>query len=482
MGRLWKRLHSAVDYAFFVYGLEFTLAWAVITFLIAEQLLDLDPAVLWTIGVVTAVAAIVARIITLSRIVRKWSSTEFTRRPIEGLLEMGRTTEWQTSRAAAFPSSGQFPDHRTVFWTDFAVNELLWGANTLPASPDNRATVIRGRWERQPYELPTVLRELAPRLLHKTNEKFDRRQRPIRFNGKLLRLASEPTVEELRHYSLSVQPVSYFDGECSNETLGFFASSNGEGNELVAPYAFDRLGRIKTLEHARAANIVGISVFAITSDGRVVMVRQTHGNSVAPDSYASSGSGSLGKTDRKRFLGTNEGLGQGEFDFGQLIMGGMLRELREETGVYANQIVADSTRLTGYFRWISRAAKPEFTGIARLSCDFATLRAQSLSGTERAFTQSFTSVPAQLLIDAAHEWSVLTRSALATNLDLRTVERWSKATTARLQDSISKSVRVASTPVGAMPTPTISPSCEFAWLAAAQFVARNPRYFDGIDL
>jgi hypothetical protein len=162
-------------------------------------------------------------------------------------------------------------------------------------------------------------------------------------------------------------------------------------------------------------------------------------------------------------------------------MGGMLRELREETGTRNVHIVEDSARLTGYFRWISRAAKPEFTGIVRLSCDFATLRNQSLSGTEKAFTQSFTSVPLQLLHDAASEWTALTQNEPVADLGARRVESWATNAIVRLKEAISHSTQPESTKLNVLPTPTVSPSCEFSWLAAAQFLSRHPRYFEGLN-
>lgn len=80
------------------------------------------------------------------------------------------------------------------------------------------------------YFLPGKLRDIAPRALRATNSKSSgagRKRRPIWFNGKLARLMTEPTVDSLSAATLSMQSVSFFDGQASNELWSWTEIQNG---------------------------------------------------------------------------------------------------------------------------------------------------------------------------------------------------------------------------------------------------------------
>lgn len=78
----------------------------------------------------------------------------------------------------------------------------------------------------------------------------------------------------------------------------------------------------------------------------------------------------------------------------------MLREMREESLVEESEIIDASAVVTGYFRWIDRAAKPEFAGLVRLSCTAAELQARRHTGGERTFTAGTVSVPVHEIVDS----------------------------------------------------------------------------------
>ncbi|WP_245787291.1 hypothetical protein [Amycolatopsis saalfeldensis] len=87
-----------------------------------------------------------------------------------------------------------------------------------------------------------------------------------------------------------------------------------------------RLGALRTL--------AGVSTIAFTTDGKLVAVRQSARNSVSGLLLAPSGSGSL----EPRDLRTADG---GERRLLHTAVGaGMERELREESGVHADEITS----------------------------------------------------------------------------------------------------------------------------------------------
>ena len=94
---------------------------------------------------------------------------------------------------------------------------------------------------------------------------------------------------------------------------------------------------------------MGITLIAHTSDDCVLMAVQ---NSVTPGGVAASSSGSLDWAD----------VTGGPAQLREVLMRGMLRELHEEAAVDPHEVLPETVRATSYFRWLSRGAKPEFTG------------------------------------------------------------------------------------------------------------------------
>lgn len=138
----------------------------------------------------------------------------------------------------------------------------------------------------------------------------------------------------------------------------------------------------------------------------------------------------------------------------------MLRELLEESQVRRDEIVEGSEHITGYFRWLSRAAKPEFTGVVGLTVTLAELEGRKVKGAEKNYTAGRYSVPVGLLQEAAGSWS-------QGQEDLYTA----------LHDQLPEGQRSQLTrrvPIGV--------SSIAAWCAAADFLVAHPQYLDGANV
>lgn len=212
-------------------------------------------------------------------------------------------------------------------------------------------------------------------------------------------------------------------------------------------------GAIFGLNDARMANIVGIPLMAITSDRQVLFVLQSGRNSVLPNGFAASSSGSLDWADAKRAQHRAVKLDRPVL-LREALFEGMLRELLEESQVSRHEIVEGSEYVTGYFRWLSRGAKPEFTGIVRLTVTLAELEGRKVKGAEKNYTAGRFSVPVSLLQESAATW-----------------EQDQEKLYEELHNQLPKSQREQLTwrvPIGV--------SSIAAWCAAADFVASHPGY------
>jgi 8-oxo-dGTP pyrophosphatase MutT (NUDIX family) len=137
-------------------------------------------------------------------------------------------------------------------------------------------------------------------------------------------------------------------------------------------------GHLRTLAESTLADCVGISTIAVTSDSRLVLVRQTSRNIASALLLAPSGSGSLDLRDLTGHARTGGSLQD-------ILRRGMERELQEETGIRPDEIRA--THVTGFARWLERGAKPEFFGITELNAAAKDLeQRRHLASDERLYT------------------------------------------------------------------------------------------------
>lgn len=392
VGKTFRRLQSEWDYFRFIYSSESKLVWALIIFLLG-LIASLPTQIAQVLAIYSVTAGALALLSGLIRTYRKWRNAIIIPRITKPPVSEETETQWQAGNPAIYSTIAHSENQETYIWTDWEVNREL----SIISTEDQALT---GQISKFPYELPGRLRKIAALSLRSRNankSKVTRKApRPIRFNGKLLRLNSEPTLGQIKSGELEFSKVSYFDGECSNE-LWNYADAADSSPGLIDDLVLTRGNTIRPLEHAQVANIVGISILALTSDEKVVFVRQNSGNSVAPGALASSGSGSLELKDLTVVKDKNSN----QFDAWELLLHGMVREMKEESLVCSDEVVANSQTLTGYYRWVSRGCKPEFAGLVKLNVNSEELQKRKHRGGETAFSSHLVMVPANALKDAA---------------------------------------------------------------------------------
>lgn len=449
-GKVARRIQSEWDYFRFVYGQETKYFWATTLFLLGLLASLLPSTISAALAIYSAAAGVASVAVGAWLVYRKWRQTKLGFRSEPSLLSNPPQPQWPSSRPETVATVLNPKGLETLLWFDLNLNKRL--AELGGWTPSRCSEVLEGRIDAQPYSLPSYLRRIAPLSLRSRNTLITRKSgRPIRFNGRLLRLSSEPTLSQLDSGELVFQSVRYFDGECSNEVwhLTDFATSR---SGVLDEFVLNRFGEMRSLDHSLAANIVGISILAITSDHKVLFVQQSSGNSVAPSSLAASGSGSLEVRDLKSI--PSVGTGNKTFNASQLLLTGMLREMCEESKVMQSEILHDTAQLSGYFRWIARGLRPEFSGFVRLSVDFATLRKRRLSATETAFTSDLICVDEEVLLAASTHWP-------GTGENRSMPDFWKQATLL-LQSAL-----------GGHGANGMSPSAEAAWVNAAVLLAES---------
>lgn len=407
MGALLRRLQSRIDYVRFVYRSEAGWAIGFTLFLLALP-------IAWLPGHIVTVAAVIGIVISVWGLARSgfsvfqlWRGAKFVE--VEDYAPPTVGAQWGTQTAESWLVRHASAE-KTAIWWDREVNDLL-------RLMHGEVRSLPGRVSESRYYLPDKLQNFAGRALRfgKVTGKSRRggRSLPIRFNGRLLRLATEPNAEQVKHGQLDFERVTYFDGECSNELWRARELGSDGAAQTRSPvhfYACDRAGSMLALENARVANIVGVSVLGITTDSHAVLVRQSAGNSIAPDAWSVSGSGSLEQRDHRIMVKSQQsrrdvahGGVAGAFSAIALILEGMLREMREESLIKVDEIDRTSARLTAYWRWTERAMKPEFSGLVRLNLSAADLERRKHTGGERAFSSRIQAVPIDALFLAVDQ-------------------------------------------------------------------------------
>jgi 8-oxo-dGTP pyrophosphatase MutT (NUDIX family) len=205
----------------------------------------------------------------------------------------------------------------------------------------------------EPYRLPRTLKASAPYVLPVCNHGR------LVFNGKVVGMRGDPLPSGSRRVPpITLHIARFFDSQCSNEMCALRITHRGTDEEfdprrnLLA----SANGHLRTLAESSLADVIGISTLAMTSDGALVLVRQSSRNVASPLLLAPSGSGSLDPRDLSQDkTGTLQ----------NIVRHGMERELCEETGIRPDEI--RNTAVVGFARWLERGAKPEFFGVTELS-------------------------------------------------------------------------------------------------------------------
>jgi len=181
---------------------------------------------------------------------------------------------------------------------------------------------------------------------------------------------------------------SFFMQICSAELCQYQIVDRVTGREYEIRLSelVDPSGRIVTLAASRMANNVGISTLAFTTDGRLLLVKQSEKNIASRGLLAPSGSGTLEPRDLDS--------AGGNATLQEIVIRGMERELCEETGVSTDLIVG--TKVVGFGRWLERGAKPEFFGLTHLNISAQEMSGVKISAGERLFTDRVSAVHVDL--------------------------------------------------------------------------------------
>ncbi|RLP87691.1 hypothetical protein EAD89_18525 [Micromonospora sp. BL4] len=195
-------------------------------------------------------------------------------------------------------------------------------------------------------------------------------------NALVLGLAADlPTGTDDRVVTL--RPAQYFDFFCSNLLAAYDVYEAGRntlamrGRDLL----LDHRRRLRGFADSRLANVVGVSTLAFTIDGRLLLVAQTRDNVGSPGLIAPSGSGSLEPQDASATPNAPS--------LQEVVIGGALRELREECHLEPNEI-AESTVL-GFGRWMSRGGIPEFCTVTLLKVTAEQVLRRTVRWAERPY-------------------------------------------------------------------------------------------------
>ncbi len=468
------RVRSGIDYFRFVYGSEWAYFLALFAVLIGLATGGLPEWVIITLASLGSTITIFQLVVDTVKLRQRWNMSELVINPGELNTFNFKGVQWADEDTRenflSLESAKVFGENEKI-WRSLSTNEAITnGARSIPIASAKKR-----------YALPDYLRDIAPRALRKSGlvgkDGKPRAKPAVRFNGALCRISTEPSLALLStgddpdrvQQVIRLQRVSYYDGESSNELWHWSFETKIDASPPMSPgrripleAAVDLDRRILQLDYSKMANIIGITLVAITSDQKVVMVRQGAHNSVTPGAFALSSSGSLDWKDVTRVQkrrGSATATSQVGPSLHDVLMEGMLRELREESLVEPREVVSESAEITGYFRWLSRGAKPEFTGIVRLSASSTDLMKRSVRGAERLYTDSHAFVPVELLTAAGQgraDWEEPLkplRECLVAAVP--GIEHWSDV--------------------------SFAASGAAAWLAARDFVRANGSYLSGDD-
>ena len=110
--------------------------------------------------------------------------------------------------------------------------------------------------------------------------------------------------------------------------------------------------------YKKVSGHIGITTLLITENNRVAMLHQGDSKAVGSRTVTLGGSGSMNYKDM--FFDKKKK------DLRLAMAHAMARELCEETGLQSQvKEAGKNTLVTGFFRWVDRCGKPEFTGITR---------------------------------------------------------------------------------------------------------------------
>lgn len=236
---------------------------------------------------------------------------------------------------------------------------------------------LEARLESKPFTMPPSLSALGQRFL---DEKIKVRHV---FDGPILGWNSNvgvgPAASELPRW-IDFQPATYFQHIATDQLALHDVSQAGRFTEDHGRRLFiTRRGALRDFHDSWLVNVVGTSVMAFTSDGKLLIVDQGIHNLNSGGQLAPSGSGALEPKDFQ---------GRASLPLAELAANGANRELQEEAGVLASEI--QESYFLGFGRWLEKAARPELMTLSLLSVDSHVLEQRMTGKLERPFVRGRT--------------------------------------------------------------------------------------------
>ncbi|TDB76615.1 hypothetical protein [Micromonospora sp. KC723] len=238
-----------------------------------------------------------------------------------------------------------------------------------------------------------------PFTLHPHIEKFSllflshRLRQSMMFNGMTLGLDAD--IPNAPKSPAVFRPVGYYDFVSTNLLSPYDVGEVGRQEPLLhgRSLIFDSRGNLRNLSLSRLANVVGVSVLAFTTEGKLLVVCQTLDVAGSPGLVAPSGSGALEPRDLA---------GAGASSLQRTILSGALRELREECHLEQEDLAGEA-EVIGYGRWVSRGAMPEFCALALLNKSADQVLRKPIRPDERSFVGDV----AAIRFPSVRDWSAV---------------------------------------------------------------------------
>lgn len=357
MSQLGRLFRSRFDYVVFQLTYEWPLMLSAAGVVLGAATI-LPSTVAIVLSVVAFVIGLGAFVRDLRHLRRRWSDYEFS--SIAAPFPIGAIPP-----PASYPQPVYLhvPNRGTALISD-AIDQTIVGHHLMAELDD------------EPYRLPRILKASAPYVLPVCNHGR------LVFNGKIIGMHGDP----LPAGDYPVPPIRlhvarFFDGQCSNEMCALRITHRDTGEEFDPRQNLltNANGHLCSLAESVLADGIGISTLAKTTDGTIVISRQTSRNIASPLLLAPSGSGSLDTRDVKP--------GKTEI-FQDIVARGMQRELYEETGIRPDEMRC--TKVVGFARWLERGARPEFLGVTELSVTKKDLeQRRRLAPDERLYSGGF---------------------------------------------------------------------------------------------
>lgn len=177
---------------------------------------------------------------------------------------------------------------------------------------------------------------------------------------------------------VAVHQVRYFDSELTNEAFRsdvvrkWRSDPRGPDEDLFCSprkyFPYDRVGgnkiAVRSFPISGIANHIGITAVVVTSDMKPILMRQGKVNNIGSGMIVCCGSGSMDWSDLRK----------GDGDLMAAMKRAVAREIMEESngsivdkrGEDAYNYLIFNTLATGFFRWVDRCGKPEFTFVTKI--------------------------------------------------------------------------------------------------------------------